>query len=296
MHRLVARSAPWFLVAALSGPAIALAQDTYPPAVPPSGPVPTAPEPGLPAEPTPNKAEPTADAPSAEAQPVAAPPAEPARTTDVTGWFRIDSDQGGLQLWAGAAHPLGEGISLATDIYVSGEWAGALPSLGEFDIGPAITAGPAVITPMIGLQINFTSQRAAALVPQLYTIVDAGPVYFESWIQVYMQDMFAAEGATALDFLHTRDFLLFKASDHVAVGIEVDANFALKNKALVADKTVYWLPIGPHMKLHYGEASTLELFAGYDIAAKDQADPASTGATPSERGKLAGRFTFVQTW
>src|SRR5688500_13253946 len=105
MHRLVARLAPWFVLAALGAPAIASAQDTYPPATPPAGPVPVAPEPGLPPEPAPpSTVEPTA--PAAEAQPVAAPPAEPARTTDTTGWFRIDSDGGGLQLWAGAAHPL----------------------------------------------------------------------------------------------------------------------------------------------------------------------------------------------
>lgn len=268
MHRLVARLAPWFVLAALGGPAIASAQDTYPPPTPPAGPVPVAPEPGTPPEAPP--------APAAEAQPVAAPPAEPARTTDVTGWFRIDSDFGGLQLWAGAAHPLSDSVSLATDIYVFGNF-------GEFDIGPAITAGPVVLTPMIGYQIDWAKQKSAALVPQLYTIADGGSVYFESWIQIYLYDMFA-EGS--LDFLHTRDFLLFKASEHVALGVEADINFALKNKAtLTNDKLVYWLPIGPHAKIHYGEASTLELFVGYDLMAKDQG-----------KSKLAGRFTFVQTW
>ena len=64
-----------------------------------------------------------------------------------------------------------------------------------------------------------------------------------------------------------------------------DANLALNNKENVGDETVYWLPVGPHVKLNYGENSTLELFVGYDLVAKDQ-----------DKDDLAGRFTFVQTW
>jgi hypothetical protein len=267
MHRIVVRLAPWIVLALLGGPS-ALAQEPPPPIEPAPEPMP-APEPAA--------VEPVA---KGDVAPVEAPPPEP-EPSGITGWFRIDSDWGGLQLWAGASHPLSEGLSLATDIYV---FSGA-ESYGEFDIGPAIAAGPVILTPMIGFQINFTTQRAFALVPQLYTIVDAGPVYFESWIQVYLQDMFSADDDTVIDFLHTRDFLLFKASDYVALGAEIDINFALKNKDLVNDKTVYWMPIGPHLKLNYGEASTLELFVGYDVAAKDQG-----------KDKLAGRFTFVQTW
>jgi hypothetical protein len=278
MHRIVVRSAPWIVLALLGGPAIALAQDQLPPNTPPGEPVPSETD-VAPAPDVPSTIEPTAEAPDgAMAQPVEAPPAEPARTTDVTGWFRIDSDLGGLQLWAGAAHPLSDTVSLATDIYVFG-------SLGEFDIGPAIVAGPVVITPMLGLQINWAAARAVALVPQLYTILDGGSVYFESWIQIYLQDMFV-EGS--LDYLHTRDFLLFKASDHVALGVEADLNIALKNGGVDVDgdeAEILWLPVGPHLKLHYGEGSTLELFAGYDIAAED-----------FDRSKLAGRITFVQTW
>ena len=134
-----------------------------------------------------------------------------------------------------------------------------------------------------GFAIDFAPQHAASLIPQLYTIVNGGPVYFESWIQVFFQDMFN-EGT--LDYLHTRDFLLYNASDVVGIGAEIDINLALKNKeTLTADKTVFYLPIGPHLKLAYGAGSTLELFVGYDVAAKDQG-----------KDKLAGRFTFVQTF
>jgi hypothetical protein len=267
MHRIVVRLAPWIVLALMGGPT-ALAQEPPPP---------------LPAEPMPAP-ETTAVEPVAKGDeaPVEAPPPEEEAPSGTTGWFRIDSDIGGLQLWAGASHPLTDRLSLATDIYVYGD---ASASYGEFDIGPAISLGPIVLTPMIGFQINFTTQRAAAVVPQLYTILDAGPLYFESWIQIYIYDAFAADGDTTSDFLHTRDFLLLKLGDALAVGLEVDANFALNNKMNFGDETVYWLPVGPHVKLNYGEASTLELFVGYDLVAKDQ-----------DKDDLAGRFTFVQTW
>jgi hypothetical protein len=219
-------------------------------------------------------------APMADAQPAEmGPMPEPTRTTDVTGWFRFDLDSGGLQLWAGATHPLGS-ISLASDIYVFG-------TMAELDLGLALTVADGLtMTPMVGYTFDFATQTSANLaLPQLYTIYDGSSVYFESWIQVFFPTPFPGRSGE-LDYLHTRDFLLAKASDHFSLGLEVDANIALKNKLLnTKDKTLYFLPIGPHVKVHYGANSTLELFGGYDVMAKDQG-----------KGKLAGRFTFVQTW
>ena len=204
---------------------------------------------------------------------------EPARAGEVTGWFRIDADASGVQLWAGATHPLG-GLSIASDIYVVG-------TLAEFDLGLTFTLSEGfLMTPMVGYTFDFGAQKSANLaLPQLYTTYDASALYFESWIQVYFASPF---DSAALDYLHTRDFLLYKLSDHVAAGLEIDANVALKNAPLKTngDKaTLFFLPIGPHVKLHYGGTSTLELFVGYDVAADDQG-----------KDKLAGRFNFVQTW
>jgi hypothetical protein len=219
-------------------------------------------------------------APMAETQPAEmGPMPEPSRTTDVTGWFRIDDDKGGLQLWAGATHPIGD-LSLASDIYVVG-------ATGEFDLGLTFTVAEGLsMTPMVGYTFDFGLQQSANLaLPQLYTIYDGSSLYLESWIQVFFLSPFVS---TATDYLHTRDFLLYKASHHVALGLEVDAEIALKNPPFKTDGTkaaLYFLPVGPHFKIHYGAGSTLELFAGYDVMAKDQG-----------KHQLAGRFTFVQTW
>src|SRR6185436_19041193 len=106
---------------------------------------------------------------------------------------------GGVSLWAGATHDLG-GVGLATDVMVS---SGSYPdiasgrtvplSLAELDIGPAFmfADGALRVTPMAGLQFNWVERRTVSLpAPQLFTIVDAGPVYFESWVQTYFYGLF----------------------------------------------------------------------------------------------------------
>src|SRR5258706_4823911 len=146
-------------------PAAAWAQDAAP-AAPPAGAAPAAPAAAEPA--------PAAPAAAPEAAPAAAP-AAPAGPTPAPGWMRIDSDFFGLQLWGGGTLPLVDGVGLAMDIYVNQNTA----SYGEFDLGPAITAGPLVLTPMIGFQMDWTTRRAAALVPQLYVTGGPDPIYAE---------------------------------------------------------------------------------------------------------------------
>jgi hypothetical protein len=212
-------------------------------------------------------------------------PAPEDASAPVAGWFRVDSDIGGLQLWGGATFPLSDTIGLATDIYMVG-------TLGEFDIGPSITLGDGIsILPMIGYAIDWSAQKSAAIIPQFYAYVDTSSVYFELWAQLFLLDMFAPESAPATDYLHLRAFPLFKASDLVAIGIEVDANIAVSNAPMTGpmmdeEQTLLWLPIGPHIKMNAGEASTIELFVGYDLASED---------LNGDR-RFAGRFTFVQTF
>jgi hypothetical protein len=230
-------------------------------------------------------------APAPMAEPVAEEAPADEEASPIAGWFRIDTDLGSTQLWAGATHTIGS-LALATDIYVVGANA-------EFDIGPALTVGSATLTPMLGVVFNFGAQNLASIVPQFYAIVPADSIYFESWTQLFLSDMFNP----ATDYVHLRNFLLYNVSDVVGIGLEVDANINIANAPLKAscggdptatppvpptctDKlTLAYLPVGPHIKLAYGPSAYLELFAGFDIAAKD-----------AGRDKLAGRFTFVKNW
>lgn len=254
-------------------------------------------------DPTP-VAEPVA-APAPVEAPAATEETEPAPAEDasapVAGWFRVDSDFGALQLWGGSTFPLSDTIGLATDIYAFG-------TVGEFDIGPSITLAPGIsILPMVGLQIDWAQQKAVSFVPQFYAYIDTSAVYFEFWSQFFLNDMLT-KGLT--DFVHLRAFPLYKVSDVIAVGIELDANIQLGNPTpddKGKDRSLVWMPIGPHLKMNAGAASTIELFVGYDVAAKDPgfADPTDPDSGPicpvggscaGKDRKLAGRFTFVQTF
>lgn len=272
------------VIALVAVPAGVLAQDAV--AAPAAGPAPEMIAPAAPADAQPTmepvaQPEPITDVPAADASSEVAPEevSEPA----VAGWFRVDLDIGGLQIWGGATFPLSDTIGLATDIYMFG-------TVGEFDIGPSITLAPGIsILPMLGLAVNFGpgAQKAAAFIPQFYAYVDTASVYFEFWSQLYLLDMF---NEPSTDYLHLRAFPLFKASDWIAIGLEIDANIALKNAPL--DPTngdeiaIMWLPIGPHLKMNAGAASTIEVFVGYDLA----------NEAINFNRRFAGRLTFSQTF
>lgn len=186
------------------------------------------------------------------------------------GWIRIDSDWGGLQLWGGGTYPLVDGVGLAFDMYV----LQAGNSFGELDLGPAITAGPVTITPMIGLQIDWTEHKAVSLVPQLYVTGGTGPVYGELWLQYYMNKTF--DGAS--NTLFGRLFADFKFNDFIAVGPELDL-------AHDSEADLTSLAIGPNVMLsNVGAGGTFIAFLGYET--KDTfAD-----------NHVAGRLTFVKNF
>ena len=196
----------------------------------------------------------------------------------VEGWFRIDTDGLGTQFWVGATHPVG-GIGLASDIYV-------VDTFAEFDLGIAVSYNSVSLLPMVGMGFDFGKQEAESLIaPQLFTIIDADPVYFESWIQVFFNDMFD-EGEE--DDFYTRNFLLYNISDQVAFGPQIEATLAIKNKPLNKDMeeaSLIALPVGARLNLNYGENNTLGLFLGFDAVAEE-----------FNKSKFAGRFTFIRTW
>jgi hypothetical protein len=273
-------------------PAAAMAQDAAPAA-------PAAAAPAAPAAEAPPAGSPPA---SPETAPAAAPepaPVTPAGPTPAPGWMRLDSDFFGLQVWGGGTLPIVDGVGLAMDIYLlqlgsavtdpTGTIPGAVGvlnnSYGEFDIGPAITAGPFTVTPMIGLQMNYSLRRAAALVPQLYVTGGPSPIYAEFWFQFYDYKAFKDLPTNQINM---RLFADYKFSDYVAVGPEVDLNWdsvGLPNKDGKIKK-VYNLPVGANfMFSNLGLNSTLMAFAGYE-----------TGDPTGQDNHLTGRLTYIHNF
>jgi hypothetical protein len=219
---------------------------------------------------------PEAPAASAEASPPAspAPSAEPAPTAPAAwpGWIRADHDGGGLQLWGGATAPLADGLGLAFDMYVNSG------TLGEFDIGPAISVSTLTLTPMIGAQFNWAERAFVALVPQLYL---TGPLandklYNELWIQYYNYKVVRETGIDT--YLYVREFIDYKISSNVGVGPQVELTQNFTQSKLTN------LPVGGNVMLNMGLNSTLFFFLGYET--KQQ--------TPDNRA--AGRLTFVHNF
>ena len=237
--------------------------------------------------------------------PAAAPPAQEDTGEEYpSGYFRVDHDSFNLQLWVGATHDV-FGVDISSDIYVDSA------DFAEFDIGPSFSVGPAAFLPMVGIGFNWSQQRATNLIaPQLFTIVDLDAVYFESWIQAFLPSVFVSGED---NYLYTRNFLLYKASDHVHIGPQVEARLALNNTGddvqagVVVEEgrdTLENLPVGGRLNLVIGPADLLGLFLGYEtmengrsIVVDEQVDPTTGEITEvtEDRG-LVGRFTYVHTW
>jgi hypothetical protein len=212
------------------------------------------------------------------------PPAvEPAAEESSTpGWFRLDTDGAGTQFWVGATHSV-RGLNIASDIYVVGTSA-------EFDIGPAFTFGDLSLTPMVGVSFDIGATRVASLAAaQLYTILNLNKFYFESWVQLYVGSMFAE---STEDYLHSREFLLYKLSDAVAVGPQIEIKYRLNEYAGDPDNDPFEsgisnLPVGGAVRLGYGRDNTLLVFLGYETQHADGADPEDS---------IGGRFSFIRSW
>lgn len=246
---------------------------------------------------------PESEAPAASAPVTDAPPEDATEEKPpVPGWFRLDSDGYGLQAWVGATHSLGP-IDIASDIYVgSGAGASGFSPFAELDLGPSFTIGlggdnSLIVTPMAGIVFDWSQKRATSLVaPQLYLYLTLGPIYFESWTQTFVNSVFT-EGAN--NDLYLRDFLLFKLTDHLAIGPHMEATLALNNDR----DTLASLPVQGAVSLNYGHNNTLLLALGYETqeAARQVVVGTETDAEGNEldvvreRG-VAGRFTFTRLW
>jgi len=198
-----------------------------------------------------------------------------AEASVTTGWFRVDTDSLATQFWLGATHDLGP-IAIASDIYVVGSYA-------EFDIGPSFSVGNLSLTPMIGIGFDFTTENVVTLnAPQLYASYDTSSLYFESWVQLFVNSPFATD---AEDSFYTRNFLLYKVADEMQIGPQVEVSYRVNDvESMMLTSGVTSLPVGARVNLGYGKSNTLGIFLGYDTKAASGSDG------------VAGRFTFVRSW
>lgn len=201
-------------------------------------------------------------------------PAEEA--AGVPGWFRIDTDGFGTQLWVGATHDLG-GLDFATDIYVVGAFA-------RLDLGIVVEFGPVAMLPLVGIGFDFAKQVTVGLVPQLFTIIASDALYFESWVQFFLNSVIHEQTGNSV---YTRDFLLYNVSDGFAIGPQFELTAALDDfaKRPDSDKAITSTQLGGRINVAYGENNTLGLYLGAELVGEAQ-----------NEDKIVGRFTFVRSW
>lgn len=222
--------------------------------------------------PEPERVDPVPDAtpPAAPEEPTpVVDEAAPEEDSGMTAWFRVDADALGTQFWAGGSHPLGP-VGLA----VNGIMLGAI---GEMDVGLDLRAGAVRVVPVVGMSFDFASENAKGITaPRVITTFEGGPIYFESWLQLTFESPFEE---TAADLFYTRNFLLFRAADWIAIGPQIELTYQLNH-----EKELVSLPIGGHLELRHGKGNRLSFFLGYD-----------TDELPNSDG-VAGRVTLVHDW
>lgn len=220
---------------------------------------------------------------------------EVAASTPAPGYVRLEDDYlSGFQVYAGVTYPLGHSIGLAAGIYLAENYpalqigdANIPTSLSqswwsEFDLGPSITIGPLSLTLEGGIAFDFASKRATALnAPQLYTTVDFAKFHFESWIWTILYSPF---DTPSNDYVHARNWLLYKASGAFSIGPELEFNINLQGKH--GKSGLVSLPVGGRVELAFG-ASSIALFLGY------QTDKDSRGANDQA---AVGRFALIHNF
>ena len=193
----------------------------------------------------------------------------------ITGWFQINVDSLGTYFLVGASHPLSEGISFDSNIYVNDH-------LGEFDMGvsfPVIAndSMALLLTPMLGVGFEYTTPDGPyALYPQIFAILPAGKIFGFHWTIGTVKTLFDSE---SLNELYNRTYLTYALNDIVAVGPQFESVLGF------GDGGGLWaLNFGGRVNIGYGENNTLGLYVGYE--------------TKKEEGQtgLTGRMNFMRTW
>jgi hypothetical protein len=136
------------------------------------------------------------------------------------------------------------------------------------------------VLPKIGIGYDFERRRMAPLVPQLILIVQAGPLYLESWHQLFLYDLFV-DGAQ--DSYYTRNQLLLAPVPEVSVGLELDLTVAVQSSA----GDVRSWPFGVVTNVQLTRTFTVGAFIGYESQRE---------ARNSRNAWLAGRLTATALW
>lgn len=212
-------------------------------------------------------------------------------------WLRLDADRVGVSLWGGSTLNAGA-LNLSYDLVVTQAYPGVVDPLqgkefsarvgndyraptARLELGPAFSTGGLFLLPKVGLGFDFERKKLGPLVPQLMTIVEGGPLYVESWAQVYLYDLFD-DGSQ--DSFYTRDMILVALSNAWALGPQVELTVALQNSP---GKALRSLPIGAAVNTNPVEPLTLGLFLGFET---------QKAARNSEHDFLAGRLTATLLW
>ncbi|MEY2936183.1 MAG: hypothetical protein RL033_6932, partial [Pseudomonadota bacterium] len=213
-------------------------------------------------------------------------------------WFSLSADRVGAEIAAGGTQPLGP-LDLALDVLVSQPFPGVIdpkrnlatalqldadaraPS-ARLELGPALSWGGFFVLPKIGLGYDFERQQVTPLVPQLQAIIQAGPAYSETWLQLYLYDLFEAGEQ---DTLYAREALLVALDNQWAVGLQLELSVAVQN----APSGNRWrsFPIGAVANLEISRAWTVGLFAGWETQPE---------ARNGKHDGLAGRAMLTGLW
>jgi hypothetical protein len=206
------------------------------------------------------------------------PEPEPSK---IHGLIKVDQDyMSGLQLSAFATYSNTEHIGVAVNVlmaenYVYQTGTGLANSYwGEIDTGLFFNYKSLTLTPMVGIVFDFAAKKPLALnIPQLDVVISTDKWYFESWN--FAINYSAFEKNLGSDFIHTRNWLLYKLNDIFSFGPQVEWTHGIQHR-----HTVYGLPIGGHVEGTYN-GNRIGVFLGYDLS------PAT-----NDNGKAAGRITL----
>jgi hypothetical protein len=222
---------------------------------------------------------------TADVAPAAAPAAGSSGPASSSYLLVVNDYLLGLQFYASGTRQLTPAVGLTVETYFTEGnpvASGSTSWLAEVDAGPTFTVRSVTLTATAGIAFDWAAKKPIAFLPQLYTTARVGRWYVESWAYGVF---FSAFDATANDYLHTRDWLLYDAGAGVSVGPQVEATYNLAGK--YGAEGLVSLPLGARVDVALGAGNTLGLFLGYETR--------DVSRGPSNEGAV-GRVSFLHNF